>query len=393
MLKNTRFQLFRVFAFVFLLNSFAGLTYGKERMFTVYFMKENASFDPCFHQNKVQVDSLGSYLRELEADEKWQLDSIRVSAYASPDGPTRMNDSISNLRGWNLSRYITANFGVADSLVRYRGEGVAWSRLASWVMASDYADKDEIVHIIEMPIDRPYRRILLLEQLDYGWTYQKLRDTYFPQLRFAEITVSSSEVRRPEVVVAEPAVQPEVIDTLVSVEPVAIEEPVPVKHVPRFALKTNIVALGAGVANLGVEFRIGRNMSFELPVMFSPYTIKSDYRIRVFAVQPEYRFWFSEAFSKHFLGIHASGAFFNVALDGNNRYQNTYERPLWGAGLSYGYFLRLGSHCGLEFTLGAGYAHIDYNVYRNVPNGEKYDSGTKEYWGLTKLGINFVYRF
>ena len=79
------------------------MTYGKERMFTVYFMKEKASFDPCFHQNKVQVDSLGSYLQELEADEKWQLDSIRVSAYASPDGPTRMNDSIANLRGWNLS--------------------------------------------------------------------------------------------------------------------------------------------------------------------------------------------------------------------------------------------------------------------------------------------------
>lgn len=185
----------------------------------------------------------------------------------------------------------------------------------------------------------------------------------------------------------------EVVDTLPASEPTAVVEPTPVKRISRFALKTNIAALGAGVANLGAEFRIGRNMSFELPVMFSPYTIKSDYRIRVFSVQPEYRFWFSETFSKHFIGIHGSGAFFNVALDKTNRYQNSYERPLWGAGLSYGYFLQLGSHCGFEFTLGAGYAHIDYNVYHNTPNGEMYDNGTKEYWGLTKLGINFVYRF
>lgn len=393
MLKNTNYLLLRVFAVVFLLFASVGSSFSKERVFTFYFAQEKAQLDLHFLNNKEAVDSLAAYLREVEGNGKWKIDSVRVKAYASPDGPTRMNDSIANLRGENLRRFISEYMEVADSLVAYRSEGVAWERFASMVKASNYADKDEIVRIIEMPIDRPYRRILLLERLDYGWTYQKLRDAFFPLLRFADVAVSSSEVKQPEVVVAEPVVPSEVVDTFPASEPTAVVEPTPVKRISRFALKTNIAALGAGVANLGAEFRIGSNMSFELPVMFSPYTIKSDYRIRVFSVQPEYRFWFSETFSKHFIGIHGSGAFFNVALDKTNRYQNTYECPLWGAGLSYGYFLQLGSHCGFEFTLGAGYAHIDYNVYHNTPNGEMYDNGTKEYWGLTKLGINFVYRF
>jgi hypothetical protein len=47
----------------------------------------------------------------------------------------------------------------------------------------------------------------------------------------------------------------------------------------------------------------------------------------------------------------------------------------------------------VEFTLGAGYARLDYDVYYNIPNGAKHASGTKNYWGITRGGISFTYHF
>ena len=126
MLKNTNYLLLRVFAVVFLLFASVSSSYGKERVFTFYFAQEKAQLDLHFLNNKEAVDSLAAYLRELEENGKWKVDSVRIKAYASPDGPTRMNDSIANLRGENLRRFISEYMEVADSLVAYRSEGVAW---------------------------------------------------------------------------------------------------------------------------------------------------------------------------------------------------------------------------------------------------------------------------
>ena len=41
--------------------------------------------------------------------------------------------------------------------------------------------------------------------------------------------------------------------------------------------------------------------------------------------------------------------------------------------------------------MGAGYANIHYDVFYNVENGIQYNSGVKNYWGLTKAGISVVY--
>lgn len=397
MLKKTIDIALRTLVLIFILLSVSGRADGKERSFTVQFTQDETQINPSYRNNKAVLDSLAAYLRDLDRDLLWKVDSIKVVSYASPDGPTQMNDSIANLRGESVCRYIVSHMVAADSLVGYCNKGVAWQKLAAMVRNSRLADRDEIVRIVEMPIDRPYRRILLLEELNYGWTYQALRRSYFPKLRFAEIVVTCSEIREQRKI-TEPITlvdMPEDAGTRVAVEPVtvAVAERKPEKRISHVAFKTNVAALGAGVANLGAEFRLGRKMSFELPVMFSPYTIKADYKMRIFAVQPELRYWFEETFSRHFIGLHGNGAFFNVAFDKTDRYQNSYEHPLWGAGLSYGYFLKLGAHCGFEFTLGAGYAHIDYNIYHNVPNGEPYDSGSLDYWGLTKLGINFVCHF
>lgn len=166
----------------------------------------------------------------------------------------------------------------------------------------------------------------------------------------------------------------------------------PVRPRCRWAVKTNVAYLAATVANLGVEYSFGRHYSVDLPVIYSPYTVARDYRLRFLAIQPEFRYWLGTPMKGHFFGAHLNIGAFNISVDKKNRYQS--PDGFYGVGLSYGYALPFARHWGAEFTVGAGYVHTKYDTYYNIPNGARYEKGTPyNYWGLTKVGVNLVYRF
>ena len=170
-----------------------------------------------------------------------------------------------------------------------------------------------------------------------------------------------------------------------------------------FAVKTNLLLLGIdAMANAGGELFLppvrGHYFSIDLSLIYSPYTVARNWKFRILAFQPEFRWWIQQKFpsSGHFVGLHAHVAWYNVAANSLNYYQDRDGRtPLWGAGISYGYAAALPwwDCCSMEFTLGAGYARLDYDVFYNVPNGAKHASETKNYWGLTRGGISFIYHF
>ncbi len=160
----------------------------------------------------------------------------------------------------------------------------------------------------------------------------------------------------------------------------------------RMAVKTNLAVWAATVANLGVEFGFGRHYSVDVPVIYSPYTVRRVYRMNLFAVQPEFRYWLDRPFRGHFFGLHLHSGGFNIAVDARTRYQDC--RPFWGAGISYGYVVPLNRCWGAEFTLGAGFVNVKYDQFYNIPNGARYGHGlTHTYWGVTRAGITLLYRF
>lgn len=157
------------------------------------------------------------------------------------------------------------------------------------------------------------------------------------------------------------------------------------------ALKTNIAYDAIAVPNLAFEIQCSKHISVELPVMLSGWDISSEHAVRTFAIQPEGRWWLKKAGTGHFFGVHAHMALFNVKWD-ENRYQNT-GRPLLGAGVSYGYKLPFSRHWGAEFTLGAGYANMKYDTYYNIDNGAKIETKSRNYWGITRVGLSLSYHF
>lgn len=157
------------------------------------------------------------------------------------------------------------------------------------------------------------------------------------------------------------------------------------------AVKTNLAAWAGTIMNVAADVQVGKHVSIELPVLWCPWYVSDRHAVRTFTIQPEARYWLSKPGKGHFFGLHAHVSWFNVKWN-DNRYQDT-DRPMLGAGISYGYLLPLSSHWGAEFTLGAGYANMKYDTYYNIENGVRFDTQTKNYWGITRAGISLVYRF
>lgn len=157
------------------------------------------------------------------------------------------------------------------------------------------------------------------------------------------------------------------------------------------AVKTNLAAWAGTIMNLAADVQVSEHFSVELPVLWCPWYVSSEHAVKTFTVQPEARYWLSKPGKGHFFGVHAHVGWYSVKWN-RDRYQDT-DRPLLGAGISYGYLLPFNEHWAGEFTLGAGYANMRYDTYYNMDNGARIDTSTKNYWGITRVGLSVVYRF
>lgn len=156
-------------------------------------------------------------------------------------------------------------------------------------------------------------------------------------------------------------------------------------------VKTNIAAWAGTIMNVAADVQVSEHFSVELPVLWCPWYVSDKHAVKTFTIQPEARYWLSKPGEGHFFGVHAHIGWFNVKWN-RDRYQDT-DRPLLGAGISYGYLLPFNAHWAGEFTLGAGYANMRYDTYYNIDNGARIDTRTKNYWGITRVGLSVVYRF
>ena len=127
--------------------------------------------------------------------------------------------------------------------------------------------------------------------------------------------------------------------------------------------------------------------------MWSSWDISKSHALRIIGTQPEFRYWLTTPGRGHFFGLHAHAARYNLKWN-DTRYQDT-DRPLLGGGISYGYLLPFNETWGMEFNIGAGYANTRYDLYHNTNNvkdGQLYDTRTLNYWGITRIGLSFIYK-
>ena len=167
----------------------------------------------------------------------------------------------------------------------------------------------------------------------------------------------------------------------------------------KFALKTNLLYGGVALApNLRAEMGLGSRTTLEAGLSYNGWnlngTAENNKKLVHGVAIAEYRYWFCERFSGHFLGAHAFGSFYNVSgrnvpllFDKEYRYEGT----AFGFGVSYGYMLPLAPRWGVEFNLGLGVAFMNYDKYGCDKCDELIGNYKKTYFGPTRAGITLVF--
>ena len=170
----------------------------------------------------------------------------------------------------------------------------------------------------------------------------------------------------------------------------------------KLAVKANALSWFTTTPQAEVEGAVGARWTVGLAGSWNPWKFGDNKKFKHWELRPMGRYWLWEAFNGHFFGLSGEYGQYNVGgmratpfgLMFSDTDRKRYEGSFVGAGLSYGYVLPFARHWAAEFTVGAGYVHTKYDTYYNIPNGARFEKGRSyNYWGLTKVGINLVYRF
>lgn len=155
----------------------------------------------------------------------------------------------------------------------------------------------------------------------------------------------------------------------------------------KVAVKTNSLYWLTTTPNVGLELAMAPRWTFELAGGYNPWTFDKEKNIKAkhFLVTPEFRYWFCEAFLGHFLGVNGNYTQFNISAE--------FRSQGWaaGAGLTYGYAFPISRRWNMEFNLGLGWWYTEYEKFESRPCGLFLDRVSRHAFGLTDLGISFVY--
>lgn len=161
----------------------------------------------------------------------------------------------------------------------------------------------------------------------------------------------------------------------------------------QIAEKTNIIGWTTLSPNIGGEISLSRQWSLDANFSYHPWKLSATTSLRHWLLSPELRWWYCRSFEGSFWGVHLLAGQFNVRALPLTGMPKDYEYAgfLIGGGVSYGYHLPLSARWGMEFTVGVGYAWIDYDKYECKQCREKIAEGQYNYFGPTRLGISLIY--
>ena len=381
----------------------------------VDFRVNKTNVDSSFSDNAVRVQEIISFLQNIRKDSTVRIVEVSFCGAASPEGSAQLNRKLAQGRLAALEQLVRQEVQIPDSIITRNDSYIPWDNLKSQIADSEFAYREEVLAIFaeEARIDN---RIVKLKQLDGGKAWQALDSQFFSRMRNAcTVLVTYREepqpVQEPEILPEPVAVDPEPITVEPEpavVEPVVVEpQPVaPVVFEPegwirQLHVKTNALGLGLAIANAAVEVDICKHLSFTLPVYYSAWNyFKTTIKFRTLAVQPEFRYWFKPENEGWFLGAHFGLAYYNIALDGDYRYQDhNRETPSMGGGVAIGYRTHLSKNkrWKLEFAVGGGAYPSRYDKFHNTTDTQKglmvASDVEKMYYGVDQAAVSLSYAF
>ena len=144
---------------------------------------------------KEELKVLSDFLLAASQAKNKEVKEIKVSAYASPDGPEKLNEKLSQERGKNTDKYLADVFKKAKikdakaATVETTTED--WDGFQKAVQTSDVEDKELIIRVLSMYSDPEVRE---KEIKNLSKVYKVLAEKILPELRRSKMIASVDNI-------------------------------------------------------------------------------------------------------------------------------------------------------------------------------------------------------
>ncbi|MCB2197569.1 MAG: hypothetical protein KQH79_17035 [Bacteroidetes bacterium] len=144
------------------------------------------------------IKELEKFVKEANEAENEEFKGIEVAAYASPDGPEKLNERLSEQRKKSADNYLEKVIGKAkvskedaETLYSLKSTAEDWDGFKELVEGSSIEDKELILRVLSMYSDPVVRE---KEIKNMSATYEVLADDILPKLRRSEIKVKVDQI-------------------------------------------------------------------------------------------------------------------------------------------------------------------------------------------------------
>ncbi|MFR9611509.1 MAG: hypothetical protein SNI87_07130 [Rikenellaceae bacterium] len=132
--------------------------------------------------NGDQLGRIESLMDELINQYEYHIDSIILTASASPEGSYSLNDRLAKGRAMSLKERLVSRFGhEVDTLITVRWNAEDWKELSRLIAESDIENKSKITQIIESESNPDSREYMIRSK--YPKDYAKIKKELYPKLR------------------------------------------------------------------------------------------------------------------------------------------------------------------------------------------------------------------
>jgi hypothetical protein len=165
-------------------------TKGRAIVRTAYidFRVDESAVVPSLGRNESELAAIRHSLDEVRSHPDFTFRGIRLTGYASPEGPYPHNDHLASARVHAVSSYVASHFGVNPHNISLHHVAEDWAGLRQRVEKSSLPDKVAALNIIDSP-QRADDKETVLKMLSEGAPWSEMLGAMMPPLRRTEYLI------------------------------------------------------------------------------------------------------------------------------------------------------------------------------------------------------------
>ncbi len=378
----------------------------------IYFRQGRTELVPELRGNQSSLNQIIKRLRNTNADTLYRLREVEVVGAASPEGSIPLNRELSRKRADVLFGYLSQYAPLPDSLKTTLFLGRDWQGLAQLVERdADVPHRAEVLQLLQQIIREIHNGTIpqtdalrRLQQLHGGIPYRYMYRHLFLELRASQLNVLYRQVELPAVAMPPLAAADVVVrmDTTYLYDTLYVEVPRPCR--PFYMdISTNLLYDALAVPNIGVEFYLKKDWSIGANWLYGWWKTDRKHRYwRIYGGDLTVRKWLGKAamekpLTGHHLGLYGQILTYDFEWGGRGYLGGKpggtlWDKMNWGIGLEYGYSLPLARRLNIDFSVGVGYQHGEYQEYLPEDDCYVWQATKKRRWfGPTQAKISLVW--